>query len=69
MGKELLIFLAFAGLQTLFHSGHKLSDVTVVKKISEHHWVIWIFHPVTLHAIQDYAIHFVIYSGKLIGAH
>jgi hypothetical protein len=69
MHVEVWIFMAFGVLQILFHQAHKLTSVAFLKKLSENHWVVWIFHPVVAHTAQDYIIHFVIYSGRIITGH
>lgn len=69
MGNELIIFAAFLGLQTAFHSSHKLMEHPLVYKISHKPWLVWIFHPTVLHGVQDYGIHFVVYRGKIIAGH
>lgn len=69
--KEFLIFGAFGALQVAFHAAHrKMEDRhSFLYKIRHSHFLVWGFHPAVTHAVQDYAIHFVIYSGKVFGAH
>jgi hypothetical protein len=69
MNVEIIIFMAFGMLQICFHNVHLIKGLSFMKKISEHHWVVWIFHPVVAHTFQDYFIHFVIYSGRVISGH
>jgi hypothetical protein len=66
---EFIIFAAFGVLQIVFHNAHKITGFGFMKKVSEHHWVVWLFHPVVAHTFQDYFIHFVIYSGRVITGH
>ena len=66
---EAIIFFVFMGLQICFHNFHRVSHLKIIKKISEHHWVVWLFHPVVAHTFQDYAIHLFIYSGRIISGH
>lgn len=67
--KELLIFVAFGGIQTLMHQSHRLSAHPLLYKITHKPWLVWILHPTVAHTVQDYAIHVVIYSGKIISGH
>jgi hypothetical protein len=69
MNAEVLIFAAFGVLQIVFHSVHKITGLHSMKKLAQHHWVVWMFHPVVVHTFQDYFIHFVIYSGRIISGH
>lgn len=69
MNIEVWIFVAFGVLQVVFHNAHRITGVAFMKKISENHWVVWMFHPVVLHTFQDYTIHFIIYSGRVITGH
>jgi hypothetical protein len=70
---EPVIFIAFIGLQACFANGpHWFKHVQGclwVQKLSERHYLVWLFHPAVLHGVRDYVVHFVIYSGKIIGAH
>jgi hypothetical protein len=66
---EFIIFVAFGVLQLVFHNAHRITGLGFMKKVSEHHWVVWLFHPVIAHTFQDYFIHFVIYSGRVITGH
>jgi len=67
---ELLVLLGFGVLQISFHSVEKLKDkCSFFKNAEKYHWIVWLGHPVVVHTIRDYAIHIVIYSGKIIGAH
>lgn len=69
MNNELLIFMGFLGVQGVFHESHRLNSHPLLYKITHKPWLVWVFHPVTLHTIQDYGIHFVIYSGRVIAGH
>ena len=69
MNAEITIFVAFGALQIAFHSLHKIRGLHAMQKLCQHHWIVWIFHPVVAHTFQDYFIHFVIYSGHLIAGH
>lgn len=65
---ELLIFGAFGVLQVTFHKLEKASQGKgFIHKVSHSHTLVWLLHPTVAHTIQDYAIHIVIYSGKIIG--
>lgn len=72
MDKELIVLGAFFVLQLSFHNLHRLHDVfcsAFWQRVS--HSPLWlvVFHPTVAHTIQDYSIHFVVYSGKVLGAH
>jgi hypothetical protein len=67
--KEVLIFLGFGGVQLLFHESHRLSSHPLVYKITHKPWLLWVFSPAAVHTVQDYAVHVVIYSGKIITGH
>lgn len=62
----LLIQIAARAMPTMC-SG--ISHLVFVQRIAKNHWFVWIAHPVVIHAVHDYAIHFVIYSGYIIHAH
>ena len=66
---EMWIFFAFGFLQIVFHNAHKITGWAWVKKVSDNHWVVWLAHPVITHTVTDYVVHFVIYSGQIIGVH
>lgn len=70
---EAIILLSFVGVQIGAHLlprvWGKASQYVLVQKVSKSHWIVWLFHPVVLHGIHDYAIHFVIYSGYIIQSH
>lgn len=70
---ELIIFVAFVGVQATAHCLPKMcarfNHLWIVQHIANKHWVVWLFHPVILHGIHDYALHFVIYSGYVIRSH
>ena len=69
MDTEIAILFAFGGLQILFHNAHKMTGWLWVQKLSEQHWVVWVFHPTVLHTLQDYGVHAIIYSGYVIKGH
>lgn len=70
---ELIIFTGFLAVQIAAKAAPRMAEriahLWIVQRISQHHWVIWILHPVVLHSLHDYAIHFVIYSGYIIRTH
>lgn len=70
---ELIIFVSFLVIQfaakALPHAAERVARFAIVQRLSQHHWVVWLIHPAVLHSIHDYAIHFVIYSGLVIGKH
>lgn len=63
MGKELVVFACFGGLAIVFNhieaNLHRVVPRNIIHRI--------IYHETTLHAIRDYAIHFMIYSGYVLG--
>lgn len=68
---ELMIFTALLviqiGAKTLPTAFNKrIAHLAIVQRISQNHWVVWLFHPAVVHSIHDYAIHFVVYSGYVI---
>jgi hypothetical protein len=68
--QEVIIFGAFGVLQVAFHFMHKAhAEGSVWYKVKHSHYLVLAAHPVVSHTIQDYAIHIVIYSGKIIGGH
>lgn len=70
---EPFIFGAFIGLEIVFHNAPFLfshcKHCIWVQKISTRHYLIWLFHPTVMHGIEGYVVHFVIYSGHVIGGH
>jgi hypothetical protein len=70
---EATIFVVFLGLQIVVKAMPKawehVAQFAIVQRISQNHWIVWIFHPTVLHGIHDYAIHFFIYSGYVIHSH
>lgn len=63
MAQELTIFAVFGGLAIVFNhieaNLHHVVPRTMLHRI--------LYHENTLHAIRDYAIHFMIYSGYVFG--
>lgn len=70
---ELIIFTAFLAVQAAAKSAphvcERIAHLAIIQRLSQHHWVVWLLHPVVLHSVHDYAIHFVIYSGYIIRTH
>lgn len=66
---ELIVFVAFGTLQLVFHNAHRVTGWAWIQKVSENHWIVWVFHPAIWHTVQDYGIHFVVYSGYVIRSH
>lgn len=65
---EILILVAFGALQLTFHKVEKLAHGQgLLYRVTHSHKLVWLLHPAVAHTVQDYAIHVVIYSGKLIG--
>lgn len=70
---ELAICIIFIGLQAgakaLPHACGKVAHWAIIQRISRHHWIVWLGHPVIWHGIHEYVVHFIIYSGYVIGPH
>lgn len=70
---EAIILLSFIGVQVGAHFlprvCGKVGRYALVQRVSKSHYLIWLVHPVVLHGLHDYAIHFVIYSGYIIQSH
>lgn len=70
---ELIIFASFLAVQAAAkltpHACERIAHLWIVQRLAQHHWVVWLAHPVVLHSVHDYAIHFVIYSGYIIRTH
>lgn len=64
-----IVFLGFIGLQCCFFASDKFGNHFIIAWLRKRHYLVWLIHPVVLHATQDYAIHIVIYSGRIIAAH
>lgn len=64
---EVIVLMAFGGLQVVFfvvgrfHEGHKW------EKVARLHLIAVLGHPVVAKTLEDYAVHIVIYSGKVLG--
>lgn len=70
MDSEFLTFLGFGALQVGFMFTEKLKKrCSVFRHAERFHWAVWLGHPVVVHTIKDYSIHFVIYSGRIISGH
>lgn len=70
---ELIIFVSFLAVQLaakmLPQWAARIGHLTIVQRVSQHHWVVWCIHPAVLHSVHEYAIHFIVYSGYVIKAH
>lgn len=66
MEHELITFVAFVGIQTCVHLVAHLKHCSVVSRVAATHVAAVVVHPTVLHAVQDYAIHFVVYSGYIL---
>lgn len=65
---EILILGAFGVLQVSFHKLEKAAHGQGwIHKVTHSHALVWLLHPTIAHTLQDYVIHIVIYSGKIIG--
>lgn len=69
MTNEAIVFCSFFALQAFFAYFHHATNSKVWQKVVHLPVVVVLAHPTVAHTLQDYAIHFVIYSGKVIAAH
>jgi hypothetical protein len=47
----------------------KLAHFALIQRISQHHWIVWLGHPVIWHGLHEYCVHLVVYSGYIISGH
>lgn len=70
---EPAIFGAFIVIETIYANAPHLFEHTKhcawVQKLSNWHYCVWLFHPAVVHGVQAYVVHFVVYSGHVIGGH
>lgn len=71
---ELAIFVAFLWLQFAAKAlpewfKHHDKLVVIMQRLGKNHYLVWLAHPAVIHAVHDYAVHFVVYSGYVIGSH
>lgn len=70
---EPVIFGAFIALEVVFHNAPHWLEHTKhcawVQQVSKNHYLVWLFHPSVMVGVQGYLVHFVVYSGKVIGGH
>lgn len=70
---EIAIFCVFMTLQ--FSAKYlpalceKAAQFAAVQRLAQHHWVVWLGHPVIWHGVHDYAVHLAIYSGYFLPTH
>lgn len=74
MEQEPLVFGAFLALAAIGHLSHdKCHPPQLQGRLRCFRVIAWagaaLTHPVFVHTIKDYAIHFVVYSGYVIGSH
>lgn len=70
MDTEVLVFISFCGLQGLYHwLESTYGKHAWLQQLAHCHIVVLALHPAVIHGVQDYLIHFVVYSGKVIAAH
>lgn len=62
----LLIQIAARALPATFEH---IAHIAIVQRISKNHWCVWLVHPVMVHAVHEYAIHLIVYSGYIIRSH
>ena len=71
---EAVIFVVFVALQ---YGAKQLPHwldahprvMLVVRRLSEHHWAVWVLHPAVLHGAHEYLVHFIVYSGYVLRSH
>lgn len=71
---ELVVFASFVGIQFAAKQlpewmGHLPRCKAITAKVARNHYLVWLGHPELLHAVHDYVVHFVIYSGYVLRAH
>jgi hypothetical protein len=70
---EPAIFGAFIILEGIFHAApdvfNHLKQKVWLQKLNRHHYAVWLFHPIVWHGIAGYVVHFVVYSGQILGVH
>lgn len=67
MFHELAVLIAFACIQCLFAWLHHVNETKLTHRLTHLPVVAILASPTMIHTIQDYAIHIVIYSGKILG--
>ncbi len=67
---EAAVFLCFMGVQlgvhAMPHVWERVEKIVWVQRLSRHHYLVWFVHPAVLHTLQDYVVHFVVYSGHVL---
>jgi len=67
---EIWVVIAFGTIQFVAyiaeHKPHLFHNKFHFERIVRWHVVVWLAHPVILHTMQDYVIHFVVYSGRVL---
>lgn len=70
---EPLIFIAFVAIETVYanapHWFAHTKHCVWVQKLADRHYLVWLLHPAVVHGMQGYLVHFVVYSGHVIGGH
>lgn len=66
---ELTIFGAFLALQVAIHRCEDLAEHPIVRKLRSEPRTAWLVHHTVLESVRDYGVHFIIYSGYVIGSH
>lgn len=72
---EAAIFVTFIGIQAACKGLEKLCTEedhwlhAAMQRLSRNHYVVWLFHPAVLHGMQEYVVHYVIYSGQIFASH
>lgn len=70
---EMTVFTCFLIIQiaakTMPVAFERIAHLVIVQRIAKNHWLVWIGHPVVLHAVHEYAVHFIVYSGYVLRAH
>lgn len=44
----------------------RFKHFAIVQRVSKNHWLVWIFHPVVMESVHEYAVHFIVYSGYVL---
>lgn len=77
---EVLVFLTFVALQLAIKRLERMVDDDHIaawgaRLLSRHHWLVWLAHPSVCsnpafwHGVQEYVVHFFVYSGYVLPTH
>lgn len=67
MEHEFIVFIAFVGIHGIAHFTEHFKESKIYHKIVSMHIFAVIVHPAVGHAVVEYIVHIVVYSGRIIG--